>query len=88
MTKITSKPKATDMHLHIEKGRKIINDYLPLMYVKKVQAKFPDKQKPSAQIIRNVKAGLVERIDVLNALIEVAKEHKKELDTLKKLVTT
>lgn len=64
------------MHLHIDKARTIIAEYLPTEYVDKVLEKLPADSKVSKGTIRNVKNKLSDRLDVLNAMVEVALEHK------------
>lgn len=64
------------MQLHIEKARIIIAEYLPTEYVDKVLEKLPADSKVSKGTIRNVKNKLSNRLDVLNAMVEVALENK------------
>ena len=64
------------MQLHIEKARTIIAEYLPSEYVDKVLEKLPADSKVSKGTIRNVKNKLSNRLDVLNAMVEVALENK------------
>jgi len=66
-----------DMQIHIEKGRKIIDDYLPTEYVDKVLAKLPKEPAISKAIIRNVRSGVTNRLDILDAMVEVALEYKQ-----------
>lgn len=77
MTKIIEKTKNQDMQLHIKAARNILKEHLPNRYVEKVADKLPDKDNISFGTIRNVKNGLSDRIDVLNALVEVAVENKE-----------
>jgi hypothetical protein len=74
-----------DMQLHIEKARMIIKEFLPSEYVEKVLAKMPKDTSVSKGTIRNVKNELTNRLDVLNAMVEVALDNKKQIARLKKL---
>ena len=76
MTNIIINNKQKDMQLHIEKARTIIAEYLPSEYVDKVLEKLPADSKVSKGTIRNVKNKLSNRLDVLNAMVEVALENK------------
>lgn len=76
-----------DMQLHINKARKIIDEYLPTEYVDKVLAKLPKDTRVSKGTIRNVRNDLNNRLDVLNAMVEVALDNKKLQDKLKRLTT-
>lgn len=74
------------MQLHIDNAYKIIDGWLPSNYVNKVLDKLNDKTLTSG-IVRNIKNRITEypktRLEVLNALVEVAKEHKGQFDKLK-----
>ena len=76
MTNIIINNKQKDMQLHIDKARSIITEFLPTEYVEKVLAKLPKDSNISKGTIRNVKNNLSNRLDVLNAMVEVAKENK------------
>lgn len=76
MTNIIINNKQKDMQLHIDIARTIIAEYLPTEYVGKVLEKLPADAKVSKGTIRNVKNKLSDRLDVLNAMVEVALEHK------------
>lgn len=84
MTKITNNSIAPDVQLHIDKAFVIIEEYLPTLYVERVIEKI-DKNKPSKGVVRNVRAKLIPRIDVINAMVEVALENKKDIEKLKRL---
>jgi hypothetical protein len=89
MTNIKKKTKGKDMQLHIDKAFEIIEEHLPQEYVNKVMSKFP-KKDITRGIIRNVrnKTGKLEnKIEVINALVEVALEHKAEKEKLLQLTT-
>jgi hypothetical protein len=76
MTNIIINNKQKDMQLYIDKARVIISEFLPTEYVEKVLAKLPKNSNISKGTIRNVKNNLSNRLDVLNAMVEVAKENK------------
>ncbi|WP_278035865.1 hypothetical protein [Flavobacterium nitratireducens] len=76
-----------DVQMHIEIARKIIDEYLPSTYVEKVLEKLPKGHRYSKKVIRNVRANLNNRLDVLNALVEVAKENQAQIEKLKILTT-
>lgn len=89
MTKIIEKSKQIDVHLHIDKAYKIISDGLPTDYVEKVRAKLPNEKGLTPGIVRNLKSRITlypkSRINVLTAIVEVAKEYQAELEKLEKL---
>lgn len=89
MTNIIKENKKKDMHLHIDKAYKIIENNLPSNYVDKVLNKLKGDATLTAGIIRNMKARVTEypntRINVLNALVEVAKEYQKDIKQLENL---
>jgi hypothetical protein len=87
MTNITKKNKEENVQMHIEKAYKIIDNYLPVNYVDAVLKKLPKDTDVSKGIIRNAKKKLSKRIDVINALVEVALDNKALQDKLKKLTT-
>lgn len=78
------------MHLHIDKAYEIIKDNLPSNYVRLVRDKL-NEDDLSDSMIRNIKNRIVQypkvRINVLNALVEVAYEYNKDLNQLKNLTT-
>lgn len=76
MTNILINNNQKDMQLHIMKAREIIAEFLPSEYVDKVLEKLPVDSKVSKGTIRNVKSKLSDRLDVLNAMVEVALEYK------------
>jgi hypothetical protein len=76
MTNIIINNKQKDMQLHIDKARIIIAEFLPTEYVDKVLEKLPEGSTISKGTIRNVKNKLSNRLDVLNAMVEVALENK------------
>jgi hypothetical protein len=90
MTKITLLANKKDVHTHIDKAYEIIKDNLPSNYVKLVREKINDDDL-SDSMIRNIKNRVVEypktRINVLNALVEVAYEYTQDVNQLKDLTT-
>lgn len=86
MTKIKEKIKNQDVQLHIAKAFIIINEHLPDNYVQEVLKKVPTV---SAGIVRNVKNKsnriTENRLNVVNALVEVALNNKEEKLKLKSL---
>lgn len=85
MTNIKQKTKQPNMHLHIEKAFVIIDKHLPSPYVEKVLSKMASP-KPAKGYIRNVRARIndchLNRIDIVNALLDVAKENQFEKEKL------
>jgi hypothetical protein len=75
----------TDVKIHVEKAFEIINAFLPSPYVDKVLAILPEP-KPKKGYVRNVRhrvtASHDNRIDIINALLEVAKENKATIEKL------
>jgi hypothetical protein len=87
MTNILNNTKGKDVQLHITKAYKIIDEYLPFNYVEQVLRKLPKDSSITKSIIRNVKKKHTTRIDVINAMVEVALENKKQISKLKRLTT-
>ncbi len=87
MTNITNNTKGKDVQLHIAKAYKIIDEYLPFNYVEDVLKKLPKGNSITKSIIRNVKKKNSSRLDVLNAMVEVALDNKRQMAKLKKLTT-
>lgn len=88
MKHLPKQKQKNDVHLHIEKGFQIINNYLPSTYLDKVKAKLP-KDYASTNTIRNVRRRIQKpeaQIEIFTALVEVAKENKKTIDCLAQLV--
>jgi hypothetical protein len=84
MTNIINNNKQDDMQLHIQKAYDIIDQYLPTIYVNEVIEKFPKGSRITKGMIRNVKNKLNARLDILNAMVEVALENKRLQEKLKK----
>jgi hypothetical protein len=85
MTNITINTKGKDMQLHIAKAYKIIDEFLPFIYVEDVLKKLPKGNSITKGIIRNVKKKTSVRLDVLNAMVEVALDNRRQINKLKKL---
>ena len=88
MTNITENKQKTDVQMHIDKAYKIIENNLPSNYVKLVQEKLEEPDLSSG-IIRNLKNRVTKypktKINVLNALVEVANEYQEHLKKLRDL---
>lgn len=87
MTEITNNTTLKDMDLHIQNAYLIIDKHLPFNYTNAVLAKFPKEAGITSGMIRNVKKKATKRIDILNAMVEVALENKKLLENFKELTT-
>lgn len=87
MTVLPINTTLKDMDLHIEKAYQIIDTHLPFNYTNAVLAKFPQDAGITSGMIRNVKKRATKRIDILNAMVEVALENKKLKENFKELTT-
>ena len=88
MTNIIENKKQSDVQTHINSAYQIIDEYLPRNYVDRVLEKLKENP-PSKGVIRNVKAKLNIRLEILNAMVEVALEDKAQIESLKlKTITT
>ncbi|MDR6844474.1 hypothetical protein [Flavobacterium granuli] len=87
MTNITINNKGKNVQTHIDKAYEIIDNHLPFNYVTAVLEKLPKGTDVTAGMIRNTKKKLSKRIDILNAMVEVALENKVLEDKLKELTT-
>ena len=89
MTKIKEFNNKTDVHLHIDKAYKIIEGKLPPEYVEKVFQKITNDRSLTSSIIRNIKNRTTtypqSRVNVINALVEIANEYQADLENLKEL---
>jgi hypothetical protein len=85
MTNIKEKTTDSNLKDHIEKAFEIINEFLPSPYVDKVFALLPEP-KPKKSYIRNVRHRVTpahdNRIDIINALLQVAKDNKATIEKL------
>lgn len=90
MTNIKENTTSTNMQTHIEKAFKIIDEFLPFPYVDRVLEILPEP-KPAKGYIRNVRARVTpnhdNRIDIINALVEVSLENKKQMKKLQELTS-
>lgn len=88
MTNITENKQKQDVQMHIDKAYEIIINNLPSNYVKKVKSKIEDPDLTDG-MIRNLKNRVTKypktKINVLNALVEVANEYQDDLKNLKDL---
>lgn len=73
------------MNPNIKKAYEIIDEHLPHNYSTEVMKKLPKDGSINSGMIRNVKKKLSARLDILNAMVEVALEHKNQQEKLKKL---
>jgi len=91
MTNIKEKTTIGDVYSHIIKAFDIIDKFLPKRYVEKVLEKLPQNTTITSGIIRNVRnrtqPNLESRLEVVNALVEVALENQKYQEKLGSLVT-
>jgi hypothetical protein len=87
MTNITINTTSKNMDLHIQKAYEIIDDHLPFNYSNAIKNKLPKDGSITSGMIRNVKRKLNTRLDILNAMVEVALENKKLKESFKELTT-
>lgn len=87
MTNIRKNTTSKNVHSHIEKAYVIINEWLPREYVADVLAKLPIQKKVSRYTLHNVRQRKVLKIEVINAMVEVALENKKQIEKLEKLTS-
>lgn len=86
MQTIPNKTKLKDVQLHITKAYEIIDQYLPRDYVGEVLKKLPKDSNISAQSIYNARKKMSKRIEIINAMVEVALRHKKLQEKLAKTI--
>ena len=87
MTVLPINTTSQDMDLHIEKAYKIIDEHLPFNYTSLVIAKLPKELGVTSGMIRNTKKRATERIDIINAMVEVALENKALKEKLIQTIT-
>lgn len=89
MTKVINKIQKDDMQMHILNAYDIIDKHLPSPYVEIVLAKLPVDSVTKATIrsVRADKTRAAKKLSVLNALVEVALEHKREVEKLIQLTS-
>lgn len=85
MPKIIIKKPVKYVQLHIVKARKIIEEHLPSQYVEQVLQKLPDDV--TKHMVHNVKKNYSNRLDILEAMVEVAEENKKAKKNFMKKVS-
>ena len=78
--------KTKDVQIHIAKAYEIIDKYLPRDYVSEVLKKLPKDSKVSAQSIYNARKKMSKRIEIINAMVEVALKYKKLEEKLAKTI--
>lgn len=73
------------MQPHIKKAYRFLEIYLPSNYTEETQAVLKKSNiTVSSAVIRNVKNNRrTNNLNVLNALLQVAKNHKKQINSLK-----
>jgi hypothetical protein len=90
MTNIKQNDKKKDVHSHIDAAYLIIEQHLPANYVQTVIEKLTDPTLTEG-IIRNIKHRVTKypatRLNVINALVEIALEHKSQKEKLASLTS-
>ena len=82
-------PKNTnrkDVQIHIAKAYEIIDKYLPRDYVSEVLKKLPKDSNISVQSIYNARKKMSKRLEIINAMVEVALKYKKLEEKLAKTI--
>lgn len=71
------------MHSHIDKAYDYLETHLPERYTSEVIELLAKKKVTvTSGVVRNVRTKVNTRIDVLNALLQVAKNNKKQFEVL------
>jgi hypothetical protein len=78
--------KAKDVQVHIKKAYEIIDQYLPRDYVSQVYEILPKDTTISVQSIYNARKKMSKRIEIVNAMVEVAMKYKKMQEKLAKTI--
>lgn len=86
MKTVPKNTKAKDVQLHIAKAYAIIDQYLPRDYVAEVREKLPKGSTISVTSIYNARKKMSKRIEIINAMVEVALKHKKLQEKLAKAI--
>ena len=81
MTKVKKINSRKNMHLHTARAFEVIDEYLPYPYVCKVQ-KIVEYSSSSIRNVRSKRAG---NIKIINALLKVSIQNKRELEKLQNL---
>ncbi len=83
MTNIAEKKGKKNMQMHIDAAYLFLNEYLPPNYSPQVKAKLKLKGiEVTTSTVNNVRNKVHLKIDVLNALVEVAKNNQAQLEEL------
>lgn len=89
MTILDKKKQSKNVRMHINKVYQYLDDNLPNQYVEMTLKKIivdEGKKTPSSSLVRNVRNGIntsyENRYDILNALVEVAKDNLKQKEAL------
>ncbi len=85
MTKVNNIPQNDDVQTHIDTAYELLDRYLPEPYVEKVQNIIPEVSRAVIRKVRSDSGRGKKRLEVLNALVRVALEHKEQFDELKNL---
>ncbi|HBK83837.1 MAG TPA: hypothetical protein DDZ41_09640 [Flavobacterium sp.] len=94
ITMLQQKKQTKNMHLHIDEVYRFLDAHLPYYYVEEVIEIFQRKgfnRLPSKSTIRKVRsrnaASYEKRLDILNALVDLAKKNKSNKEKINKKVT-
>lgn len=83
MAKINENNNTKNMHSHIDKAYEFLDKNLPTLYSTAVQKNLRYQGiEVSHSIIKNVRNRTSIRIDVLNALLDLARKEKKQVEEL------
>lgn len=90
MTNIVKNPSEKKVHSHISKAYDFLDAHLPYEYANEVVKNLKKKNvKVTSAVVRNVRAARTTgRIDILNALLLVAKKNKKQLEKIETTINT
>lgn len=90
MKQIPKNKNLEHMQLHIDNAFNLINEFLPYNYVDLVIEKFPKNKAPTTNIIHNLRRRKVsgkKHLILLNIMVEIAQDYKKEEQKLIELTT-
>jgi len=76
MTNISKRKTSKNVHSHIDKAFAVIDEFLPFPYVDRVTKLV----KSSPGTIRNVRSKREGNIKIIEALLKVALENKKQIE--------
>lgn len=90
MTNVENKSTPKKKHSHIAKAYDFLEAHLPYEYANDVVRELKKKNvEVTSDVVRNVRAArTTNRIDVLNALLLVAKKNKKLLEKIETTINT